>query len=117
MSAQGAPRSSRESWYIGCALAIAHLLIVAAFLLSAARGSRDAQWQLIFLPVLLLDLPAALVAYPLGFAAMRASEAIGVGVDSMLVFVAIANGLFGTLFYFIAPPAISAYRRLKRAPV
>ena len=90
------------------------MLIVMAFVLAAARGSRDAQWELIFIPVLLLDLPAALVAYPLGFAATWAGKG-WVGVDPMLVFVAVGNGVFGSLFYLIVPPAISAYRSLKRA--
>ena len=112
--------SSRESWVVGEALAAAHFAVVAAFIFFVARGSHDAQWELAFVPLSVLDLPVAILAYPLGFAvgwamgALGLSRVFGVSLDPTLVIVAVANGVVGGAFYLILPPAISAHRRLKR---
>jgi hypothetical protein len=94
-------------------LAVVHLAIVLAFIFFAARGSRDAQWELAFLPLALLDLPVAMPAYLLGFGVVWALAGFGVFPEAAIAMVAVANGLVGTAFYLILPPAISAHRRFR----
>jgi uncharacterized membrane protein len=106
--------ASFESWTTGVGLAFAHLLLVGFLLVLAARSSHDAQWQLGFLPLLLVDLPIAVIAYPLGFAAAWAAAWAGIRIEPTLVAVAVANGLVGSLFYLVLPPAISAHRMVRR---
>jgi len=108
--------ASSESWASGKALAGAHIAIVTVFVFFAARGSHDAQWQLAFLPLGILDLPVSMLGYPLGFGVAWALKGLGVSLpfDAMVVVVAVAHGLVGSAFYLILPPAISAHRRFKR---
>jgi hypothetical protein len=112
----GLHRASSESWQAGAALAAAHSVIVLAMILLAARGSHDAQWGLIFLPLALLDLPVAVLAYPLALGLARALKRLGVlpPFDPIFLGVAVANGLVGGAFYLILPPAISAHKRFRR---
>ncbi len=106
--------ASADSWRFGAIFAVPHFVFVVGLMTFAAMGSREAQWQLIFAPLLLLDLPVALLAYPLGIAAAYAAEAAGLPVDGDLVLVFVANGLVGSAFYLIVPPAISAHLRARR---
>ena len=106
--------ASFESWMIGAAASALHLALVLSLLILVASGSRDAQWNLAFAPLLVLDLPVALVGYPLAFGLIGAAKAAGIHLDPTIFMVAIANGLVGSAFYLVLAPAISAHRRLRK---
>ena len=106
--------ASAGSWRFGAIVAVPHFLLVVGLMTFSAMGSRDAQWQLIFTPLLIVDLPIALLAYPLGMAVAYAAEAAGLSIAGDFVLVFVANGLVGSGFYLIIPPAISAHLRARR---
>lgn len=106
--------ASLESWITGAAASAIHLAVVLLLLVLVARGSRDAQWNLACAPLFVLDLPIALIGYPLAFALIGAIRAAGIHLDPTILMVAIANGLVGSAFYLVLPPAISAHRRLRK---
>jgi hypothetical protein len=106
--------ASFESWITGGVASAVHLALVVSLLILAAAGSRDAQWNLGFAPLFVLDLPVALVGYPLAFALIGAARAAGIHLDPTILMVAIANGLVGSAFYLVLPPAISAHRKLRK---
>jgi hypothetical protein len=109
----GLRRASFESWVAGVSLAAFHFLGVLAVVWFCSRGSRDAGWELAFVPLFLVDLPVAILAYPLGLGAAWLAREVGVSIDPMLVIVAVANGIVGSLFYLVIPPAVSAHRAFK----
>lgn len=115
----GLHRASSESWQTGLALAVAHSVVVLAVIVLSARGSRDAQWGLALIPLALLDLPVAVLAYPLALGLVWALKCLGLlsPFDPIFLGVAVANGLVGGAFYLILPPAISAHRQFRREHV
>ena len=110
----GLKRASFESWVTGAVLAVLHLAVVLMVLWFTAGGSHDAQWQLAFVPLFIIDLPVAILAYPVGIGAAWIARGVGVSPAPALVVAAVANGLIGSLFYLVLPPAISAHRRFRR---
>src|SRR6476661_5557881 len=106
--------ASFESWLVGAVIGTVHLAVVALLILLSAYGSRDAGWNLIFTPLLLVDLPVLAIGYPVGFGCAWAAARLGIPVEPNLVMVAIAHGLFGSAFYLVLPPAIAAHRLFRR---
>src|SRR5687768_6412247 len=85
-------RSGRSLRSLGSPLT-AYPLGATTLIVFGDRGSRDAQWDLVFMPLALLDLPVAVLAYPLGFGVTWALKSLGVPLEGTLVMVAVANGL------------------------
>ena len=111
----GVRGASSESWLAGAVAGTVHFAVVAILILLSAHGSRDAGWNLAFVPLFLADLPVAAIAYPIGLGAARAAAGLSIHADPTFVMVAVAHGLFGSAFYLILPPAVSAHRIFRRS--
>jgi len=99
---------------VGTALALLYFSLVAWI---RARESPDAQGFLIWLPILILDLPVITVVYPLGWIARVLCHAIGLEFSIAFLFNPVFVGVLGSFLYLVAPPAMSAHsRRLWRSP-
>ena len=106
--------ASLGSWRTGAAAGAVHLAVVAIVILLSAYGSRDAGWNLAFVPLFLVDLPVMVIGYPIGVGTAWAAAGMGIRAEPTLIMVAVANGIFGSLFYLILPPAVSAHRIFHR---
>jgi len=114
----GVRDASFESWVVGAILGSVHLGLVVLLILGSMHGSHDAQWQLMFAPFLLLDLPILIIGYPVALGIGQFLHLVGVhfgtyGVDYL--FFGVAHGIIGSMFYTIVPAAISAHLHSRRS--
>jgi hypothetical protein len=119
MSFVGLEDASPQSRIVGLVLAGIHFAASLAVGYAAATGSHDAQWQLVWAPLALADLPVTVVLYPIGFVLFgRLFTGFQSWSDPMVAIPFLVHGVFGSALYAAIPPAISAhlkYRAARRA--
>ncbi len=107
----GLKHASDESRALGLGVGILHLCLVALTTFFAVRSSHGAQWQLMFTPFFVLDLPVALPLYPVAFVlAGPLFQASAWWLPDVVTFF-VVHGLLGSAFWALVPPAVSSHRR------
>jgi len=106
--------ASRESRIIGRVLGAGHLCAAALLTFAAASGPHDAQWELIWIPFVIADLPVSIVLYPLGIWLVGPHlGGFGPWSEPEVVIPGFIHCVAGSALYLVIPPAISAYRVLR----
>jgi hypothetical protein len=96
---------------VGISLAIFHVAIVLAIVWSLLASELDAQWQLTWVPLLLLDFPVSLVVvFSTDVFAGMSSPWTSFPASELHGFVlpALVHGILGSLWWFILPVAVSS---------
>jgi len=108
----GVKGASRRSWAVGYLLGALHLAFAILVALAAVTGSHDAQWQLVWAPLVIADLPVSLLLDPPAFSFANAYfTGWGSWSDPQILAPLFVHGLFGSLLYAFIPPSISAARQ------
>jgi hypothetical protein len=111
--------ASSRSWAIGAGLAVTHAALAGFVIFACLNSSRDAQWNLIWMPLALLDFPVSIVLYPVALALANLVASVGWHLpDPEVLIPGVIHGAFGTILYLVIPPAVSAHlrwRRIRRA--
>jgi hypothetical protein len=116
MSFVGLENASHRSRIVGLVLAGIHFAVTLVFGYAAATDPHDAQWQLIWAPMALADLPVTVVLYPIGFVVFRPFfTGFQSWSDPMVAIPFLIHGVFGSALYAAVPPAISAHFRYRAA--
>ena len=106
--------ASRESWVIGRILGAGHFFWAALLTLAAANGSHDAQWELIWIPFVIADLPVSIVLYPLAVWLVGGHlGGFGPWSEPEVLIPGFVHCIAGSLLWAAIPPAVSAYRFLR----
>jgi hypothetical protein len=104
--------ASHASWAVGYLLGSLHLAFAFVIALAAVTGSHDAQWQLVWAPLVIADLPVSLFLDPPAFSlANTYFTGWGSWSDPQILAPLFVHGLFGSLLYTFIPPSISAARQ------
>lgn len=110
--------ASSLSIKVGTALALSHFFIVLAIVWSLLVSELDAQWQLTWVPLLLLDFPVSLiVVFSTDIFAGMSSPWTSYPASELHGFVlpALVHGILGSLWWFILPVAVSSAWKSIRA--
>lgn len=103
-------KASQSSKTMGLVFCSIHFLISWSVIISVAMGSRDAQWQLVWVFFWLFDFPVSVIHVGvLRFLPQFDIAALPISVNSFNDFLAptLIFGLLGPLWYGVVPIAIS----------
>jgi len=109
-------RASKRSLKIGIVLGLIHFIISWFVIIGLGRNEPDAQWQLIWILFLPLDLPFSLLVFFSGsifpdLSIQSLPYPLGEIHDFLLP--AFIHGIIGPLWYFLFPVTVSSLRRRK----